>query len=51
MSVNNLGKLDVYQYIYFLSLHAERHLQQLKKIEEEFRASSVASDVETDNGR
>ena len=47
MSVNNLGKLDVYQYIYFLSLHIQRHLQQLKKIEDEFRSSSIAFDIET----
>ena len=36
MSVNGLGKLDVYQYVYFLALHAQRHLRQLEKIEEEF---------------
>jgi hypothetical protein len=35
MSVNNLGRLDVYQYVYFLSLHAQRHIQQMKKIEKE----------------
>jgi hypothetical protein len=35
MSVNNLGKLDVYEFIYFLSLHAQRHLQQMRKVEEE----------------
>jgi hypothetical protein len=29
MSVNNLGKLDMYQYIFFLSLHIHRHLHQL----------------------
>ncbi len=29
MTVNNLGKIDVYQYIWFLVLHARRHLQQL----------------------
>ena len=31
MTVNNLGKLDVYQYIYFLTLHIKRHLGQLEK--------------------
>lgn len=31
MSVNGLGKIDVYQYIYFLCLHARRHLRQLEK--------------------
>lgn len=36
MTVNDLGKLDVYQYIYFLSLHAQRHITQMKTIEEEF---------------
>ena len=32
MNVNSLGKLDVYQYIYFLALHVRRHLQQLESI-------------------
>ncbi len=36
MSVNNLGKLDVYQYIYFLSLHIDRHIEQLMENKEEF---------------
>src|SRR5688572_24867216 len=36
MSVNGLGKLDVYQYVNFLSLHAQRHLRQMEKVEEEF---------------
>jgi hypothetical protein len=31
MSVNQLGKLDVYQYIYFLALHVKRHLSQMEK--------------------
>jgi hypothetical protein len=35
MSVNNLGKLDVYQYVYFLALHAQRHLRQMERIEVE----------------
>ena len=36
MSVNNLGKLDVYQYIYFLALHAKRHLTQMEQVERKF---------------
>jgi hypothetical protein len=36
MSVNDLGKLDVYQYLYFLLLHAQRHLQQMEKIKSNF---------------
>ena len=35
MTVNNLGKLDVYQYIYFLVLHVKRHITQLEKREME----------------
>jgi hypothetical protein len=30
MSVNDLGKLDVYQYLYFLALHIRRHNRQLE---------------------
>lgn len=30
MSVNNLGKLNVYEYLYFLGQHACRHLTQLQ---------------------
>ena len=32
MSVNNLGKLDTYEYIYFLVQHAKRHIVQMQKI-------------------
>jgi len=38
MSVNNLGKIDVYHYIYFLVQHINRHLMQMKKIKYEFIA-------------
>jgi hypothetical protein len=30
MSVNDLGKLDMYQYLYFLALHVKRHNTQLE---------------------
>ncbi|MFB9324563.1 DinB family protein [Paenibacillus aurantiacus] len=36
MSVNALGKIDVYQYIYFLCQHAKRHLVQMQKVRDEF---------------
>ncbi|HEY5746744.1 MAG TPA: DinB family protein [Chryseolinea sp.] len=36
MTVNNIGKLDVYQYIYFLALHAKRHLNQLNANKNEY---------------
>lgn len=36
MSVNNLGKIDVYHYISFLVQHIKRHITQMEKIKEEF---------------
>ncbi len=38
MSVDGLGKLNVYEYIYFLSKHAERHLQQMAENKTEYEA-------------
>jgi hypothetical protein len=37
MSVNELGKIDVYEYIYFLAQHGQRHITQMAKNEAEFR--------------
>lgn len=31
MTVNNLGKIDVYEYIYFLAKHAQRHIAQMER--------------------
>lgn len=36
MTVNNLGKLDVYQYIYFLCQHAKRYIVQMQKVMEKY---------------
>jgi len=36
MSVNNLGKIDVYHYIYFLVQHAKRHITQMERVEVEY---------------
>ena len=36
MTVNNLGKIDVYAYIYFLAKHAERHITQMERCENEY---------------
>jgi hypothetical protein len=36
MSVNNLGKIDVYHYLYFLVQHIRRHLTQMAKVKLEF---------------
>lgn len=32
MSVNNLGKIDMYQWLYFLALHAKRHIMQIEGV-------------------
>lgn len=34
MSVNGLGQIDMYQWLYFLALHGTRHLAQIKRIQE-----------------
>jgi hypothetical protein len=38
MSVNDLGKIDVYHYIYFLGQHINRHLTQIGKLSSEFKS-------------
>jgi hypothetical protein len=43
MTVNNLGKIDVYQYIYFLAMHAQRHVQQMRRNKEEFEEKAPNS--------
>lgn len=35
MSVNALGRIDLYQWLYFLAQHARRHLRQMAAVEEE----------------
>jgi len=36
MTVNDLGKIDVYEYIYFLAQHGRRHITQMEKNEVAF---------------
>jgi len=36
MTVNDLGKIDVYEYIYFLGQHGQRHITQMTKNETAF---------------
>ena len=36
MTVNDMGKIDLYQWLFFIAQHARRHLQQLAAIEAEF---------------
>jgi hypothetical protein len=33
MSVNKSGRLDVYQWLYFLAQHAKRHISQMQEVE------------------
>ena len=40
MSVNGLGKLNVYEYIYFLAQHGRRHITQMEKNELAFHSVS-----------
>jgi len=42
MSVNRLGKLDVYQYICFLLMHCRRHIGQMEEIEKAYSAEKPA---------
>lgn len=43
MTVNNLGKIDVYEYIYFLAQHGLRHITQMEKIETEYLQISTTN--------
>jgi DinB superfamily len=36
MSVNKSGRLDVYQWLYFLAQHAKRHIAQMEEVESEW---------------
>jgi DinB superfamily len=36
MTVNDLGKIDVYEYVYFLAQHGQRHVTQMEKVEREY---------------
>jgi hypothetical protein len=36
MTVNDLGKIDVYEYIHFLAQHGQRHLAQMQKKQAEY---------------
>jgi hypothetical protein len=38
MSVNDLGKMDVYDFVYFLAKHIERHLAQIEQVVAEYHS-------------
>ena len=42
MSVNRLGKLDVYQYICFLLMHCRRHIGQMEGLEKSYNEQKTA---------
>ncbi|NBD25396.1 DinB family protein [Paenibacillus glycinis] len=42
MTVNGLGKIDVYQYLYFLCQHAKRHIAQMQGVNAEYEAFRMA---------
>lgn len=42
MSVNDLGKLNVYEYSYFLAQHARRHLTQMQENVAEYAAAAFS---------
>lgn len=41
MSVNNLGKIDVYEYICFLAQHGQRHVTQMARNEQEYKMKNL----------
>ncbi len=47
MTVNELGKINVYEYIYFLSLHAQRHITQMKnnELEKQLKKSKKCKQI------
>ena len=40
MSVQNLGKMDMYQWLYFLALHQRRHIAQMEQVYQEWQQST-----------
>lgn len=42
MSVNQSGKLDIYQWLYFLAQHARRHIDQMQENEAEWQSRCAA---------
>lgn len=48
MSVNHLGKLDIYQYIYFLTKHIERHIRQMQRLAGQYAGATEDDAVAND---
>jgi hypothetical protein len=48
MTVASLGKIDVYQYIYFLCQHARRHIVQMQRVREAY--SSAGKEITEEKG-
>ena len=43
MSVNDLGRIDLYQWMYFIAQHAKRHISQMKENLGEWRQANLGS--------
>jgi len=43
MTVNGLGKIDVYEYLYFLAQHGQRHVTQMQRNEQEAKQTQPSS--------
>ncbi len=50
MTVNDLGKIDLYQWLAFLAQHARRHLQQLEAIQTEFESAREGGEKTREQG-
>jgi len=46
MTVNDLGKIDVYEYLYFISQHARRHITQMEKNRSAFQEKNESTYIE-----
>lgn len=41
MSVQNLGKMDMYQWLYFLALHQKRHIAEMEQVLQEWQQQAI----------
>jgi hypothetical protein len=48
MTVASLGKIDMYQYIYFLCQHSRRHIAQMQRVREAY--SSAGKEITEEKG-
>lgn len=51
MSVQDLGKLDLYQWLYFLVQHAKRHVVEMERIDKIISGIGVDKQKQKNNGQ